>query len=193
MASWQHQPWALVLCVREAWGGGDPSETAPPPAQLAENYSLNWHTKPATSRSTPPPAKRSPTRHRTLGCTRVGTTCKTATFMYTEHTPRTRAPGGLRVYARRDARTQRGACVNTNAYVRGHTRRGLPTGHADLYTHTNGTAPPAGSRALPSQPRGSRGRRTARAQLGAGLGRPPSGRPPDCPSGPRCRPALAAA
>ena len=39
-------------------------------------------------------------------CTRVGTICKTATCVYTEHTARTRAPGGLRVYTHADMPTR---------------------------------------------------------------------------------------
>lgn len=74
-----------------------------------------------------------------------------------------------------------------------HTPPGCLAGHADLQTHTRGVTAPAGSSALLPQPCGSSGRGAARAQVGLGLGRPPSGRRPDYPSGPRCHPALAAA
>lgn len=179
-----------ALC-RGGLGGWGPSETAPPPAQLAENYSTDTPSLQQAGRF--PRQQRGPQHDTVHSGAHAWAPPAKRPRLCTQSTPPAPAPQVDCVFTHADARTQRGACVNTNAYVRGHTRRGLPTGHADLYTHTNGTAPPAGSRALPSRPRGSRGRRTARAQLGAGLGRPPSGRPPDCPSGPRCRPALAAA
>lgn len=70
----------------------------------------------------------------------MGTISQTATCMYTKHTPGTQTPGGLRVYTRQHAHMLRGTCVNTNAHVRGHARRGTAR-HTCRSTHAGRLCP----------------------------------------------------
>lgn len=122
----------------------------------------------------------------------MATSCNTATCMRTEHTPRTRAPGELRVYTRQHAHTQRGACVNTNAHGRWHTRLWAAQ-QARRPTHAGRLRPwPQGS-SEPTPRLGEGGLKAGRAcpvrpRPGASSFRPPA---PLSVSRPQCRPALA--
>lgn len=124
----------------------------------------------------------------------MGAISQTTTCMYTIHTPRTQAPGGLRVYTRQHTHTLRGACVNTNAQVRRHARRGAAhqaRRPADPHMRGGSVPGPQGSPAPTPQLRWMG--RAALIHLCPGLGCPLSSPPPDCPSRPRSCPALAVA